>query len=94
MAYQIIKQPNGRYALFSSVVDNFIMFEAEPEDIVKFFVDEKIKSVEEYVKLVIGRLNKGEKPYHQFTKTFEEALETIAQTHGTAERQKIEESIK
>lgn len=33
MGHYIVKQPNGKYAIFSSVVDHFIAYDATPEQI-------------------------------------------------------------
>ena len=38
MSRQIIKQPNGKYALFSSVVDDFVLIDADPNEIVEELV--------------------------------------------------------
>jgi len=74
MGHQIIKQPNGKYAVWSSVVDHFVMINATPEDIIE---DRVLDSRE------IDKLEKGEDFF--FGKSWEEAIETIKDIHGEAD---------
>lgn len=37
MGQHIVKQPNGKYAIFSSIVDHFIAYDATPEEIRNHF---------------------------------------------------------
>ncbi|MBU1864274.1 MAG: hypothetical protein KKH94_11465 [Candidatus Omnitrophica bacterium] len=82
MAHQIIKQPNGLYALWSSVVDDFILIDASPRDIIMHEINEQSKNIIAHIKEVVGQLDKNEKPYFQFTLSFEDAVETIKKRHG------------
>ena len=89
MGTQIIKQPNGKLALYSSICDNFTMVNAEEQDIVDFFVEEQTRDIRCDVARRVLALNRGEKPYHQFTRTFQEALDTIKRLHGTVESNSV-----
>ena len=93
MGYQIVRQPNGKYALWNSVIDNFTFVNASPEEIVRekvrVYEEELIKEVNE----LVVRLEKGEKPLHQLTMTFEKAIEMIKKVHGQKEVDAITESI-
>ncbi|WP_406172115.1 hypothetical protein [Streptomyces sp. NBC_00996] len=40
MGQQIIKQPDGRLSVFSSVTDSFIVVDASPEEIVEWRAEE------------------------------------------------------
>lgn len=82
MGQQIIKQPNGKYALFSSIVDDFILVEADPQDIIDEWVEKYKAETEKKVSEIITALEKGEKPYYQFTMSFDEAVQTVRQRHG------------
>lgn len=82
MGRQIIKQPSGKFGVWSSVVDDFIYLNCDRDDLVNFFVDEKKKEIEKQVDEIINKLGKGEKPYFQFTESWEGALETIEERHG------------
>lgn len=93
MGRQIIKQPNGKYCVFSSVVDNIIMYDATEKDIVKFLAKESIERIKEDVKNTIGALNNCEKPYGQFTMNYKEMLNFISDVHGKKEEVKVKNLI-
>jgi hypothetical protein len=72
---QIIRQPDGKLAVFSSITDTFIVVDATREEIIAWRVErvaEKVRQrTEEELRLV---LDSGEsRPYYQFTLTWEEA---------------------
>jgi hypothetical protein len=82
MSQQIIKQPNGNYALFSSVVDDFIVLDCTPDDVVAEFVKDFRRSAERAIRDKIAALDRGEKPYHQFTMSWEQAIRCVREIHG------------
>lgn len=82
MGNQIIKQPNGKYAVFSSIVDDIVFYNAKKDDLIKYFVDREAERIKDYVERTLSDLDKGEKPYCQFTMTWKEALATARQVHG------------
>lgn len=81
MGQQIVKQPNGKYAIFSSVVDAVIAMDCTREDLLEFWLDEERERLQRSIARYCDKLDAGEKPYAQFTVTWDEALaETKA--HG------------
>lgn len=76
MGQQIIKQPNGKYAVFSSVVDAFVLLDAEQPEVFEHFIDAARRQAERDVARVFEKLDKGQKPYYQFTMTFDEAAQS------------------
>lgn len=82
MGHQIIKQPNGLYCLFSSVVDAFILLDATPQDIIDEWVNDYREQVTEKVKRIVSELETGGKPYHQFTMSFAEAVDSTIEHCG------------
>ena len=86
---QIIKQPNGLYALFSSNVDNFTVYDATPEEIINIWLEEKTIEVTDKVTSIVEALKRNEKPYYQFTLSFDEALATIKKVHGDDELRRL-----
>lgn len=74
MGQQIIKQPNSKFAMFSTESDIFTALDCTPEDIKKILVESATKSIEESLKRIIGQLEKGEKPYNQFTIPWTQAI--------------------
>ena len=77
MSHQIIRQPNGEYAIFSTILDDFILTNVSPQKIVNFYVEDCRKTKNYEVARVIVSLNKGEEPYAQFTLSYQEALRII-----------------
>lgn len=82
MAHQIVKQPNGMYCIFSTVVDSVIVYNATEEQLINYYIEKEKKEITERVAKVIKQIEAGEKPYAQFTMTFDEMMETIKVIHG------------
>lgn len=96
MGKQIIKQPLGslgEYAVFSSMVNDFIYINCTKEEIINFFIEEATKEITRGVNEKIDALEKGEKPYYQFTKTWEEALKIIKSIHSQKHVSELLEDI-
>jgi len=74
MAHQIIKQPNGRFCIFSTIVDNFIRFDQTEEEIVQYELKNIVEEESKKIRNIINQLNKNEKPYGQFTMSYKEAV--------------------
>jgi len=73
MGRQIIQQPDGHFAIWSSIVNDFILDDADPDELVAFFTAEAQRGVETSVIEKVEALRRGEKPYFQFTMTHAEA---------------------
>ena len=82
MGQQIILQPNGKYALWSSISDDFIFLNASKDEIIEEIISFKRHSITTEVERVMKAIEKGQKPYHQFTKTFQDCIDTIKANHG------------
>jgi len=93
MGQQIIKQPNGKCCLFSSVVDNVTYYDMTKKEIVEVWTEKAKKDFEEKVSDIVSKLDKGEKPYFQFTLGYEEMLQTILEVHSADEMQNIKSTI-
>lgn len=81
MGNQIIKQPNGRYAVFNSVVDTFTVYDATIEELIEDAANEYRESITEGYRKIAQQLDNGGKPYHQFTMTFDEAVKWARTVH-------------
>lgn len=88
MGRQIIKQPNGKYCIFSTVVDSVTDYDMSVEDIIEDW-SKSFGDVSEKVNEIIEKLERGEKPYYQFTKTFDEMITFIGEVHGKVESDEI-----
>ena len=90
---QIIKQPNGKYCLFSTIVDSVTYYNMTKEEIVKVWTEKAKIDFEDKVSGIIEKLDKGEKPYFQFTLNYEEMLKTILEVHSVDEMQNVKNTI-
>lgn len=84
MAEQIIKQPDGRFAVFSSFTDTFIAWDATPEEIVEWRMQRAAAKAQEDTLREMGRVQSMEKPYAQFTLDWDRAIE-LNREHGGEE---------
>ena len=75
MGQQIIRQPDGRLAVFSSITESFIVVDATPEEIIEWRAEEAAETARERTKAELKRVldNTVESPYHQSTLTWEKA---------------------
>ena len=89
MGRQIIQQPNGKFCLFSSVVDNIVAYDLDRDGLVEEAVAVARRRVEDEIDGILCELATGNKPYFQFTMTYPEMLATIEELHGDQERQKV-----
>lgn len=85
MARQIIKQPSGLYAVWSTNCDDFLMTDATPEEIIDQWTNEC--RIENRAKVIgtVAKLERGEKPYCQFTLSWEQAVARAAENKRAAE---------
>ena len=89
MGRQIIKQPNGLYCLYSSIVDNVVDGDLTKEDLINAFLEFNKKEIVKNVSEIIESLENGGKPYLQFTKSFDDMIELISEIHGKKASKKI-----
>jgi len=73
MGREIIKQPDGKYALWSTIVDDFILTDCEPEEITAYELTERAADLIKHNNIIFETLNRGEK-YRHF-RTWDEAQE-------------------
>lgn len=86
MGKQIIKQPDGKYAVFSSVTDTIIFWDATEEEVVQYFVDRVVEGTRRSVEKILTHVaaDKPRKAYYQFAMTWEEALQSDRERGGEA----------
>ncbi len=75
MGVQIIKQPNGKYALFSSICDGITHYNMSPRDIIEQWVADYRTKITKNVISTCNKLEQNIPPYYQLTLTWEEAIE-------------------
>ncbi len=94
MGWQIIQQPNKKYCIFSSVVDNVTHYNCTREEIIQLFIDQEALRIRNRISEIIDQLEAGEKPYYQFTKSFEEMINTIGDIHSKKEALEVENMLR
>lgn len=93
MGKQIIKQPNGKYCIFSSIVDNVTHYDMTVEEIIEEWVNDAKNDITEKVKCIVSKLENGEQPYYQFTHSYDDMIAIIKEIHGKKESQKVKSLI-
>ena len=78
---QILKQPNGNLAVWSSLVDDFIITEATPEEYIQFRISEESQRIRKEITEIVDKLDQNI-PIAYFDMTWEKALEKIEKVHG------------
>ena len=74
MGNQIIKQPNGKYCLWTTYSSDFVLIDVTPEEIMDYEIEVSSKEIKAHIGRIIKSLEQSEKPYYQFTKSFEEVV--------------------
>ena len=75
MGQQIIQQPDGLFAVFSSITDSFIVTEATQEELVEWRAQEAADAARVSTRAELKRVldPENKRPYAQFTLSWEEA---------------------
>ncbi len=62
MGHTVIKQPNDKYAIFSSVIDDFIILDANKDELIEFYVDSAREEITERFDRMFGYYDRGQTP--------------------------------
>jgi hypothetical protein len=83
MGYQVIRQPDGLLAVFSSYVDCWAVYDATPDEVVDWFAEWAAKDARREARRVVDAVLAGEprEVYYQFAMTYEEA-NAMSGEHG------------
>ncbi len=73
MGQQIIQQPNGKFCLFDSITDTFVLMDYTGSEMVEYIADEAKCRAKKQAQQLIDSIERKEKPYYQFTMTFSQA---------------------
>lgn len=83
MAEQIIQQPDGKYCVYTTIVDNITEYNLSRDEVLQRAGNTPYDKFR--MKRIVDMLDAGEKPYYQFTKTYEQILEWVKEVHGSEE---------
>ncbi len=67
MGHQIIQQPDGRFCVWSSVVDDLIIIDATEDDLCDYYAEDAAKKARTEIKYKIQEVRASIRPYLQFT---------------------------
>lgn len=86
MGHQIIKQPDGRLAVFSSVVDDWIITDATQRELEDYYAEEAAEKARKVTRRICEAVLAGNarKVYYQFAISFEEADALAKERLGAA----------
>lgn len=84
MSEQIIKQPNDLYCVWSTIVDDITGYNMTRDELVEDRVQGTRTLIEADIDRKLEQLERGENPYFQFTMTYEEVFEQVAECHDQA----------
>lgn len=75
MGYQIIRQPGGKLAVYSSFTDTWAVVDAEAAEIADWFAELAATSAREEAGRLAALVERGEerRAYHQFARPFGDA---------------------
>lgn len=88
MGRTIVKQPNGKFAVYSSIMDDFIMWDATKEDYI-LFCQEEMRTELEQIFQYIADGNKSLYPFMEWR----EALDNIVLHHGNKAIQRYKRDV-
>lgn len=76
MGHQIIKQPDGLYAIYCTGTDTIVGWDATADEVVAYFVEKAAEDARERVVRILGHVDAGnpKAAYYQFAMTWEEAV--------------------
>lgn len=77
MGRRYLKQPDGKYAVWSTVVDDFIFRDMDADMVREWYVKQEAEKAREHINDRIETWENGESPYpgDAHPRTFEEAVE-------------------
>jgi len=74
MGQQVIRQPDGLYAIFSSITDTWIVYDADRQEIFDWYAERAKEDADRATLRILNAIEKDPREaYHQFAMTFEEA---------------------
>jgi len=77
MGQQIIRQPDGKLAVFNSITDTIVYYDATAEEIIEWRAQQAAEDARRATREQLKDVIRGEpfRVYHQFTMTWQAALE-------------------
>lgn len=87
MGHQVVKQPDGHLAVWSTETDDWVLLDADPVDVLDYFVGlaaaDALRSTQQVLDAVLG--GEPRRVYFQFTRTYEQLETERKRRHGGGE---------
>lgn len=74
MSLYIIKQPNGKYGVFSTQTNRFCLINQTPDQLVESMTSQELSEKQAEIKNIIKQIEQGKNPYFHFAKSFSDVL--------------------
>jgi hypothetical protein len=89
VGYQVVQQPDGKLAVFSSYTDTIIIYDATRQEISDWFVERATADARRDVEQVLDHVEAGEphRAYFQFAHTWDEVLQVDREHGGEAHKE-------
>lgn len=89
MGRQIVKQPDGRFAIFSSITDTVHIWDATADEIVDYFAEKAAEDARREAQRMVDAVARGDarSVYCQFVRTWEEVLASDREHGGEVWRE-------
>lgn len=74
MGHQIILQPDGKFCVWSSVVDDLILYDGTSEEIENYYAEQAEQKAHEEIRHILVSVIAGNtrQIYHQFAKSWDD----------------------
>jgi len=83
MGWSVVKQPDGKFAIFSSIVDDIICYDCTEEEIIEMFAWEAYDIAKKNAEMLMWQRAEDEKSgYSLRFKTWDRMCEIIKDVHG------------
>lgn len=96
----LVKQPNEKYAIFSTVVDDFMGIDMDKKEVEDFYIEEMAVTTRRKVKTALENADLYMQDYYispastnLMLSPWEECIETVRLRHGDARVELIERAI-
>jgi hypothetical protein len=80
MGWQIVKQPDEKWAIWCSIQDNFVLNDLTEQELLSYWIDEEIEHVTRKAQQHLDFVKSGKR--NHFSMTWDECQETIKRVHG------------
>ncbi len=84
MGHQIMRQPDGKLAVFSTNTDTILLADATPDELLDYYAEQAAAEARRSTQRVIDLVQAGRdrEAYGQFTRTYEERVEQHRKSGG------------